>query len=122
MNNHIDIMKKITELAETCLEGLEYIKSKLKQGEFDSTMMMFHDSADAFYQMHRSIQPVLEKLPDNNLESMSDSLHDIIELVVSTYEQGNRGKVMEILQFTLVPRYKKWKAELNNTFSPYLTS
>ncbi len=59
MNKYIDVMKRTTELGETCLEGLEHIKSRLNQGEFDSTMMMFHESAKAFYQMHKSMQPVL---------------------------------------------------------------
>ena len=122
MNKYIDVMKRTTELAETCLKGLEHVKSKLNEGEFDSTMMMFHDSANAFYQMHKSIQPVLKELPDNELESLSASLRDTIELDVSTYEQGDRGKVLEILQFTLLPQYKKWQAELNRCFRPYLLS
>ncbi|MTI84022.1 MAG: hypothetical protein FH756_08955 [Firmicutes bacterium] len=85
-------------------------------------MMMFHDSANAFYQMQKSIQPVLEKLPGNELELLSDSLRDTIELVVYTYEEGNRGKAAEIMQFTLLPLYKKWQVELNRCFQPYLLS
>jgi len=115
-------MRQAKDLSDTCLEGLEHVKSKLNQGEFESTMMMFHDSANAFYQMHKSIQPVLKELPDNELELLSDSLRDTIELVVSTYEQGDRSKVLETLQFTLLPQYKKWQDELNHCFQPYLLS
>jgi len=60
MNKYIGIMKRTTELADTCLKGLEHIRSKLNQGEFNSTLMMFHDSANAFHQMQKSIQPVLK--------------------------------------------------------------
>jgi len=122
MNKYIGIMKRTTELADTCLKGLEHIRSKLNQGEFNSTLMMFHDSANAFHQMQKSIQTVLKELPDNELELLSDSLRDTIELVVSTYEQEDRGKVLEILQFTLLPQYKKWQDELNRCFQPYLLS
>ncbi len=122
MNKYINVMRQAKDLSDTCLEGLEHVKSKLKEGEFESTMMMFHDSANAFYQMLKSIQPVLKELPGNELESLSDSLRDTLELVVSAYAQGDRGKVLEILQFTLLPQYKKWQAELNRCFQPYLLS
>ncbi len=122
MNKYINVMRQAKGLSDTCLESLKHIKSKFNQGEFESTMMMFHDSANAFYQMQKSIQTVLKELPDNELELLSDSLRDTIELVVSTYEQEDRGKVLEILQFTLLPQYKKWQDELNRCFQPYLLS
>ncbi len=122
MDRYIDIMKRTTELAETCLESLEHIKARLNEGEFESTMMMFHDFAHAFYQVQESIQPVLKELSDNEMKLLSDSLHKTIELIVSNYEEGNRGKVAEVLQFVMIPRYKRWQAEINNCFRPYLLS
>ncbi|MBO8138812.1 MAG: hypothetical protein H0Z40_11955 [Desulfotomaculum sp.] len=120
MNQYIEVMKRATELAETCLEGLEHVKKKLNEGHFESTMLLFHDSLDAFFRMQASVQPILGELPPNELESRADSLRDAFELAVSAYEQGDRAKVQEIMQFTLVPTYKKWQAELNRCLRPYL--
>jgi len=42
MNQYIEVMKRTTELADTCLEGLEYVKKKLNEGHSESTMLLFH--------------------------------------------------------------------------------
>jgi hypothetical protein len=45
-----------------------------------------------------------------------------MEQMVSAYEQGEGGKVLEIIQFNMHPDYKRWKAELERKFHPYVLS
>ena len=47
----LDIMKRTIELSETCLEGLEHIKEKLNEGQFEETIPLMNDSVVAFSQM-----------------------------------------------------------------------
>ncbi|WP_066637314.1 hypothetical protein [Desulfolucanica intricata] len=120
MEKYIDVILQTIELSETCLEGLEHVKAKLNEGQFENTTVLLHDALYAYYQMGKSIQPFIAQLPPYDMESISNSLHNAFELVVSAYERGERAIALEVIQFNLLPIYKEWHTEINRYLKPYL--
>lgn len=119
---NVEIMKAALELAQSCLDGLDKIKAKLNEGQLEDTMAYFNHIANSFYNILEAIQPVLEELPPNNLESLSRSLHQALGTAVPAYEEKDLARVLEIMQFSLLPAYKKWYKELDRCFRPIVES
>jgi hypothetical protein len=109
-------------LSDTCLEGLENIKGRLNEGQFQETIQLMSDVVTGFSQKEKSIQPIFSDFPSNQIETLTQSLRNAFELTATAYEQGQVGKVLEIFQFNLLPAFKNWKSELEQTFTPYLIS
>jgi len=122
MEKYLEIIRRTIELSETCLEGLEHIKGKLKEGQFTETIPLMNDSVIAFSQMEKSLQLIFSTLDSNYLESLTHSLQTAFDHTVTVYELGQLGKALEIFQFTLLPSFKKWKNEIEVVFHPYLVS
>jgi len=122
MEKYLDIIKRTIQLSETCLEGLEYTKEKLNEGQFEQTIPLMNDSVIAFLQMEKSLQPIFPTFNSNHNESLTHSLQDAFDHAVTAYELGQRGKVLEVFQFTLLPNYKKWKDEIEKAFHTFVVS
>lgn len=122
MEKHLDVMRRTVELAATCLEGIEHIRIRVNKGYFEDTIQLLQDFVHAVYQMEKSIQPIVNELPPNQLEEFTTLLRDAIDLVVSAYEKGEGGKALEIIQFNLLPSYKKWQSELERCLNPFILS
>jgi hypothetical protein len=122
MDKNMEIIRQANELSMTVLEGLEHSKTRINEGYFEESIQLFTDVVEAFSHIEKSIQPLLPHLPQNNLDSLTISLHESIEYTVSAYEKGEGGKVLEIIQFNLLPMYKKWQSELEATLRPYITN
>jgi hypothetical protein len=122
MEKYINDMKQSTELLETILVGLEHIQKLLGEGKVDYSILLFEDTVQAFSMIETSVEgfpseTVLEELP-----LLTDNVRNAIQLIVSAYESKNYAKVQEVLQFSLLPKYKKWKNNLNKMFNSYLLS
>jgi len=111
VEKYLEVLKRTTELSDTCLEGLEHIKGKLNDGHFEETIQLMNDMVIAFSQIESSIQLIIPQLSSNNMESLTNSLRSAFEHTVFAYEQGQREKVIEIFQFTLQPAFKRWSDE-----------
>lgn len=122
MDKHIDIMRRIIELLETCLEGLEHAKSKMNEGDFENGIIMLHNMVDGYYQAELFLQPLMKDLPDNQIPRLDEDLRNSFELVTSAYEHGDSAKAMELMQFGVLPNFKKWQAELNRCLLPHIAS
>jgi hypothetical protein len=122
MEKYVNVMKRTLELSESCQEALEHIKARLNEGNFEETMRLMDDLVNGFYQIEKSVQAFSSSLPSNQMENTTNQVRKAMEHVVSAYEQGERGKVLEIIQFNLLPNYKKWKTELETTLHPFVLS
>ncbi|WP_424766657.1 hypothetical protein [Paenibacillus sp. sgz302251] len=122
MEKHVDVMKRTIELSEGCLEALEHITVRLNEGAFEETIRLMDDLVNGFYQIEKSLQGFISKLSGHQLEETMNQLRNAIEHVVSSYEQGNRGKALEGIQLNLLPSFKGLNAELEVTFRPYILS
>jgi hypothetical protein len=122
MEKYMDVMKRTVELSESCLGAIDHIKARLNEGAFEDTIRLMDDLVNGFYQIERSLQGFISKLPSNQIEGLTNRVRSAMEHTISAYEQGDRGKVLEIIQFNLLPSFKIWKAELDQVLSPYLIS
>lgn len=115
-------MKQSIELSETILEGLQHIQKLLSEGKQEQTVFLFEDVLTAYATISRTVEPVLKELNNETVTTVQADFSKAADLVVSAYEQKYYPKVQEILQFNLVPQFKKLKEELEKAFSPYLVS
>lgn len=122
MEKYTDIIRKTLDLADTCLQGLEHVITCNNEGRFEDGLIMLHDSVQCYYQMEKALVPVLTKLPANGMGPLSEALCNALDTVISIQERGGRAKVLELMQFSVVPAYRKWHAELNRCLRSHVAS
>ncbi|WP_078429896.1 hypothetical protein [Alkalihalobacterium alkalinitrilicum] len=122
MEKYIDVMKKSLELSETILEGLEHIQKLLSEGNYEQSILLMEDVLVAYTTIGRSIEPVKHEFDNETIGHLQNGLKKTIELVVNAYESKSCVKVHEIIQFSLLPQFKKFKHELEQNFHSYIVS
>jgi hypothetical protein len=122
VEKYLDIIRRTLELADTCLQGLEHAKACLNEGRFEDGIIMLHDTVYGYYQMEKALVPVLANLLDTKMRPFGEALSNALDIMVSVQERGERAKALELMQFSVVPAYKKWHAELNRCLRPYVAS
>jgi len=118
----VEVMRQIIELTETMEEGLEHIKDTLNQRTPKKAIRMLLDTTTAFTHIETVVEPMLTELPENSIEEKTDRLRSALAIMVSEYEENNGLRGREILQFTLEPAFKDWRAELQEVLMPYTLS
>ncbi len=116
-----DLAKRLLELAETGLEGLEHVRDQIGLGNYEQSMSVFTDVVHAFSEIEgvlRSTYPPEQGSDD--LLSATDSLRDGFDWMVKAYEE--KGRLQEIMQLTLMARYKAWLKEVEQNLSQYIVS
>lgn len=122
MEKQLDIMRQTSELLITGYEGLTHIQQLLKEGKFKDTIPLFSDVVHAFSVIENSVDNLPVEMLSDDSKSLTTKVRDALDLVVGSYELEQSGKVQEMLQFTLIPRYRRWMEELDRIFNPYLVS
>lgn len=122
MEKHIEVMKQSLELSETLLEGLQHIQKLLNEGKSEQTIFLFEDTLVAYETIARTVESVVNELNNESIPAQQAVFSQAADLVVTAYEERNYAKVQEVLQFTLVPRFKKLKEQLEEVFKPYVIS
>jgi hypothetical protein len=122
MEKYRDIIRHLLDLSDSCVEGIEYIQTRLDTGDFDPTVSVCFEVVDAIYTMDHSYQTVLLSLGSSDMETVTYSLWNSLELVVSAYEQRNHVKAYHAVADYLLPHYKAWKLEMENGLQSYLLS
>ena len=119
--NH-DLAERLLELSETGLEGLEYVKEKNKHGNYEQAMSVFTDVIHAFSEIENVLDTNQPEECSDDLTSATESLRDGFNWMVNAYESQEQGGILEIMQLTLLPRYKSWQEELEKGLSRYIVS
>lgn len=122
MEKHIEVMRKVLDLSETCQEAVEHIKSRLNEGELNETSSLMGDVVEGFYYMERALPGMLNVLPDNNIQFKMQRMQQSIVLMVTAYEVEKPGQVREKLQFNLQPALRSLRNELEAVLRPYTVS
>ncbi|QGU00402.1 hypothetical protein SYNTR_1808 [Candidatus Syntrophocurvum alkaliphilum] len=122
MEKYYEVIVRILELLETMDSGLEQVKLKTEEGKFEETLMMFNDLVVGYSSIESAMQPMLEKLPENNLENKSQKMRDSVDQMVATYENKEPAKGLELMKSSLLPAFQEWKKEIEKTIKPYILS
>ena len=117
-----EIMNRILELSDTTLEGLEHIKQRTMEGYFEQTTELFTDVMSAFHQMETALEPLLDDLETGELKAKTEELVQAMRLLLAAYEGEKDVRPIEILQFSLLPRYRSWQEALRGAMGPYTAS
>lgn len=122
MEKHIEVMKKSLDLSETILEGLQHIQKLLNAGKSEQSIFMFEDTLQAYATIGKTIGVAVKEIKNDSIPAKQAEFSKAVDLGVTAYENKNYSKVLEILQFTLIPRFKRLKKELEEAFNPYILS
>lgn len=109
-------------MSETCQEAIIHIKIKLNEGHFEETSALMSDVVDGFYHMEQALANLPEQFDVSGLEQAAQRVQRSLELVVSAYEDGQPGQVLEKLQFSLQPAFHGLHRELDTVLRPSILS
>lgn len=122
MEKHLDMIKKINELSQTGLEGLEHIHSKAKEGKFETTIYLFQDVFNSFREIDQTMQEALPPGNNTSIQQITASLLKGFQTLLAAYNKEENMRPLEILQFTLLPYYRKWQEEIQKHLEPCVIS
>ncbi len=117
-----EVIRKTLDLLETMEEGLTYIKEKLKELNIEVTMPILADTINAFSTIEESANSFLKDATSGDMAENTDKLRKAFNFIVEEYENDRGQKALEIMQLTLEPAFKSWKAELERVLRPYIIS
>ncbi|WP_404454400.1 hypothetical protein LG329_05560 [Virgibacillus necropolis] len=122
MEKQIEVMKQSAELLDTVYEGLQHMQQLLKEGKFEETIPLFGDIVYAFSTIENSVSELPDEILSDDSKALTTKVRNALDHVVGSYESKEYGKVQEVLQFTLMPSYRKWMEELDEAFRSFLVS
>lgn len=100
VTKNLEELMKYKDLIDTIIEGLNYVNSKLKIGEFDK-------SIEIFTEMITGINVVISGI-GNKMNTNSQVIVDgHLALLVSAYEQRDTDKIVLIISTKLIPFIKE---------------
>lgn len=112
MDSAVNVYQKVINLSDTTMEGLEHIYSRTMGGRFEETIILYTDVASSFYEMQMALAVSLPGYEESDLRRMSDAVVEGMKLVLSAYESKRDLRPMEVLQFAMLPAYRRWYNEL----------
>lgn len=118
-----ELAGQIMELAGTALEGLEYVHLQNSQVNLEPAMRVFVDVIEAFTEIEKALADggFFGASGDALIEA-TESVRDGLDWLTKAYEKETTVGLLEIMEVTLLPRYKKWQEVLNERLTPYLPS
>ncbi|SFQ11323.1 hypothetical protein [Salibacterium halotolerans] len=123
MEDQLPVIKQILPLTETMGESLQHIQELLHDGRFEAAMPLFDDLVQAYSSIERALQPFFEEWEETeDLESQTALMKNSLDAVVSALEKNEYEHVKEIMQFTLLPQWKKWHQLMESRFQRFLHS
>ncbi|MHA6250889.1 hypothetical protein [Oceanobacillus sp. CAU 1775] len=120
MEKQIEIMKQASALLETVEEGLVHAKQLLNEGKYEQATILFSDIVLGFSTIESSLTRLAEEVITVQIEEQSNKVRKALDLVVTEFEDEKYGPVQEIMQFNLIPQFKKWKGLLDEIFGGYI--
>ncbi len=120
MSMNTDIANVIHKLAATGLEGLEYVHKNNMEGQFENTVTVLSDIVEAFNEIEQALNNNGFLEDSSDLDLATQSLRDGFDWIVSAYERQEDGRKDDIMELTLLPRYKAWQGEIGRCLGKYL--
>ncbi len=92
-----EVIKYIVGLLETMEEGMDYVKAKLGELNIEGTVTVIIDLITAFTEVEKSISPMIDELPENQISEKADKLRVSFDTMVKEYEVSKGQKAYEIM-------------------------
>jgi len=100
VTKNLEELMKYKDLIDTIIEGLNYVNSKLKIGEFDK-------SIEIFTEMITGINVVISGIGNKMNTNPQGIVDGYLALIVSAYEQRDTDKIVLNISTKLIPFMKE---------------
>ena len=97
---------KYKDLIDTVIEGLNYVNSKLKAGEFDKSIVIFSEMITGINTVMSGVGNKLNTKP-HEMEGFKSKVDEYLELIVSAFEQGDSKNIIFNIDTILIPFMKE---------------
>ena len=118
----MDVIKRSLELAETIREALQHTQSLMADGRFEQAMIMFEESLTGFAHIEKSVRPVAGNIGNSDIEDKFVKVQKTAKRLVEFFGDRDFPMVKEVLQFTMIPRFKSLQESMEVAFRSYVTS
>jgi len=122
MEKYREVIERILELLNTMEEGLDYVQNQLGELKYEEALIVVKDLIDALDSIDSSIQPMDNKLPQNNISALSSSLKACFDKVVGKFDQNNEVIIDSLLEKEVIPEFARWREEIDKVLRPYIIS
>ncbi len=112
MDKRMDIYKSVLNLADTTLEGIEHVYQRTMDGRFDDTAEIFTDVADSFHEIKIALISYLPDYEKSDIDQSADEVVEGMKLLLLSYEGDQDVRPMVVLQFSLLPAFRRWHLAL----------
>lgn len=106
------VYQHILELADTTLEGLKHIQARAMEGRFEDTMELYTDVADSMCQMQTALEAIVPDYEESEISKATAQVVESMQMVLAAYEGDKDVRPMEIMQFAMLPAYRRWHDRL----------
>lgn len=122
MEKHLVVMKQSRGLQDTAYEGLQHMQLLFKEGEFEETISLFTNIIQATLSIEESLTTLPKEVLSEDIADGTEKIKRGMDIIVELYENKDYGKILEVLQLTLIPSYKRWNEATEIAFQRYLLS
>lgn len=122
MEDGIEVMRRLVELAETCHEGLQYIAARLEEGHFEEMLYLFEDVVYGFCKIQDVVSHPILPRTNNRFNQLTLEIETAMHLMLTAYENNNINEGAHTINHQLVPKLNQWRDELESHFKSYILS
>lgn len=122
IEKHYEVIKKVLELLDTIEEGFEHVQKHLIELQYENAFVVMNDIIQGISSIGRAIQPMMDKLPQNDINTLLGDINKGMKKVVSNFEQGKEVNIQNQIVVEILPAFNNWKNELEKILKPYLSS
>lgn len=117
-----EVIERILELLDTMEEGLDYIQKQLSELKYEEALVVLNDVIDAVHSIDSSIQPMEDKLPQNDISTLFSSFKEGLNKAVERFKQNNEVNIESLLEKEIISAFKSWREEVEKVLRPYVAS
>jgi len=121
MHKHIEVIHMLLPLLSTIEEGLNHIKVQISELRYEAAFGLLEDSVLGIASIEGALGQMAQILPEK-ISPLTAELKKSIVNVVESYEKGKQEIVEKQIEKEVLPAFRKWKEELENTLKPYILS
>ncbi|GEL08134.1 hypothetical protein [Salisediminibacterium halotolerans] len=114
-----EVCQEVLRLADLLEEELAQLHKQLNDNNLKVSSAMIESVIKRFMSANQEIAKVRGEIDTTVLKSEAMAVQQGFDYVVNAYEEEQVGKVLEIIQFTLKPRVKTWRAKVHDVIGPY---
>lgn len=120
MEQQIEMMRRILELSGTCIEGLDYLHTRLHKGYLEDSYYLIEDIVHGFCQIRLSMKVL--NMETEEITDTTQRAEGVLSDFIYACEHQGINEVILRLSHELSPAFSMWNQELNLNFNHHILS